>query len=295
MVTNTIYNTLIEPDPFLLIFPLALALVFFLVWRFHGQFFFVKPTIITEFTPPKGIGPAEAGVIFSGHVSDQALTGEIIQLAVDGHIKIIPVSQNGLDQLDFYLHKLNDIHDKDHWYRRVLMNLLFSSGRDLRLSEISQRLDGRGWSDLKNQLMFGLKSKGYYYRVTGLSKILYFLLAVWFSYFLIVSFNGSALAVISGLITFMVIVFAGSFLTIKTAKGREMARYLAGFKRYLDVAEKDRLSFHNNPKKRFNNFEKILPYAVALDIPGRWDNEFASLFSQKQNRRVMFGPDVRLD
>ena len=281
---------------FLIIFPLSIFILLSIIWRANGNILLSRPTIVTEFEPPENLGPAEVGVISSGYVSNQAITGEIIQLAVDGLIKITPIVNSRLSSINFQLQKLKDVHDKDHWYRRALMNLLFYSGRNIRLSDLGSRSDGRGWNDLKNQIMFGLKSKGYYHRRTDLERAVYFVVGILVAYFLMLGYSFSWFSIFSGILSFLIIFFFGLSLSVKTVKGREAARYIAGFKRYLEVAEKDRLTFHNHPEKIFDNFEHIFPYAVALDIEGSWTREFSELFSQSQvGGRILYGKDVVLD
>lgn len=280
----------------LIISPLFLFLILFIIWRTNGQIFLRRPTVVAEFEPPDNIGPAEVGVLFSGYVSNRAVTGEIIQLAVDGLIKITSLTNSQSGDIDFELQKLKDVHDKDHWYRRALMNLLFSSGRSVRLSDLQFRSSSIGWSDFKNQIMFGLTSKGYYHRQTDWEKIIYFSIGVLASYLMMFSFDFSSFSIFSGLITCMIILVFGLSLRIKTAKGREVSRYIAGFKKYLEVAEKDRLAFHNHPEKIFDNFEYIFPYAIALDVEGRWAREFSGLFASSQSGgRILYGKDVIRD
>ena len=50
---------------------------------------------------------------------------------------------------------------------------------------------------------------------------------------------------------------------------------IEGFKQYLSVAEKDRLSLLNPPEKTPRLFERYLPYALALDVEQEWCEQFS--------------------
>ena len=60
-----------------------------------------------------------------------------------------------------------------------------------------------------------------------------------------------------------------------TALGRPIMDQLAGFKLYLETAEKDRLNLQA-PEITAERFEALLPYAVALDVEKPWSDAFAA-------------------
>ena len=78
---------------------------------------------------------------------------------------------------------------------------------------------------------------------------------------------------ISGLIT---VIFSW-FIPRRTEKGRLAYEHILGFKRYLAVAEKDRLAFHNPPQRTPEIFEKFLPYAMVLGVEKEWARQFESM------------------
>lgn len=61
----------------------------------------------------------------------------------------------------------------------------------------------------------------------------------------------------------------------KTKKGVEFFNELKGFKKYLTVAEEDRLNFLTLPDFTPEEFEKMLPYAIALRLEIKWAKKFA--------------------
>ena len=65
-----------------------------------------------------------------------------------------------------------------------------------------------------------------------------------------------------------------------TAVGREALDEIEGTRRYLTVAEADRLRFHNPPERTPQHFEAMLPYAVALGVETDWTRQFADVLER---------------
>ena len=66
-------------------------------------------------------------------------------------------------------------------------------------------------------------------------------------------------------------------LKAPTLTGRKLMDKIEGFKRYLSIAEKDRLNLLNPPEKTPQLFERFLPYALALDVEQEWGEQFADI------------------
>lgn len=60
-----------------------------------------------------------------------------------------------------------------------------------------------------------------------------------------------------------------------TLAGRKLMDGIEGFRMFLDVAEKERLSVLHPPAVTPEVFEKYLPYALALDVEHAWSQRFA--------------------
>ena len=69
----------------------------------------------------------------------------------------------------------------------------------------------------------------------------------------------------------------------KTRQGALAKEHILGLKRYLTVAEKDRIEFHNAPEKNPEHFEKLLPYAMVLGVEQEWAKQFAGIYNQQPN------------
>jgi uncharacterized membrane protein YgcG len=69
-------------------------------------------------------------------------------------------------------------------------------------------------------------------------------------------------------------------LKAPTALGRGALDEIEGTRRYLTVAEADRLRFHNPPERTPEHFEAMLPYAVALGVETDWTRQFADVLER---------------
>ena len=65
-----------------------------------------------------------------------------------------------------------------------------------------------------------------------------------------------------------------------TSEGAKLAAELEGFKMYMKTAEEHRLNLLTPPEKTPELFEKLLPYAIALDVSNRWCKKFDSVLKQ---------------
>jgi uncharacterized membrane protein len=70
-------------------------------------------------------------------------------------------------------------------------------------------------------------------------------------------------------------------MPVKTREGVLMRERLEGFKRYLSVAEKDRITYHNAPERSPEVFEAFLPYAMAFGVEKAWAKYFEDLYTSE--------------
>ena len=64
-----------------------------------------------------------------------------------------------------------------------------------------------------------------------------------------------------------------------TPEGQKLRDQILGFKKYLSVAEADRLGLENPPERTPQLFEKFLPYALALGVEQAWSEQFADVLA----------------
>jgi uncharacterized membrane protein YgcG len=69
-------------------------------------------------------------------------------------------------------------------------------------------------------------------------------------------------------------------LKAPTIRGRQVMDKIEGFRQYLRVAESERLKILNPPDRTPELFEKLLPYAIALDAEQQWSQQFEDVLRQ---------------
>jgi uncharacterized membrane protein YgcG len=69
-------------------------------------------------------------------------------------------------------------------------------------------------------------------------------------------------------------------LKAPTPSGRQLLDRIEGFKRYLEVAEEDRLGVLHPPERTPELFERYLPYALALGVEHAWSRKFADVLAR---------------
>ena len=74
-------------------------------------------------------------------------------------------------------------------------------------------------------------------------------------------------------------VLFGRWLTAPTVLGRKLLDQIEGLRLYMTTAEEKRLDMLNPPEKTPELFEKLLPYALALDCENAWSEKFATVLA----------------
>ena len=71
-------------------------------------------------------------------------------------------------------------------------------------------------------------------------------------------------------------------LKAPTLAGRKLLDKIAGFKQYIDIAERHELDFKHPKGRSPELFEEYLPYALALDVEQQWGESFADVLAKAQ-------------
>lgn len=67
---------------------------------------------------------------------------------------------------------------------------------------------------------------------------------------------------------------------VLTPKGKEEKQVVDGLKMYINTAEKHRLELINAPEDNVDQYEAILPYAIALDCADAWQKRYAPILAR---------------
>ncbi|RLC36868.1 hypothetical protein DRH27_04585 [Candidatus Falkowbacteria bacterium] len=269
-------------DNWILVLPIFTFIILFYLWRTKGRDPAGRGTIVAQFDAPDNLSPAQVGAIIDERADKKDISAEIVGLAVLGYLKINRIPDKGILKSDDYeLEKLKAGHDLKNEFQRQLLDALFKGGDTIvKLSSLKNKF----YKDLNKiikEIYIDTVNKGYFSKNPNKVRGVYitmgivFLFAAWllgsiFGLFGIISF------ILSGVI---VIIFS-FFMPAKTRKGVSAREHILGLKQYLQVAEKDRIEFHNAPEKNPRIFEKLLPFAMVLNVEKAWAGQFKDLYNQ---------------
>ncbi|MCK4539911.1 DUF2207 domain-containing protein [Candidatus Parcubacteria bacterium] len=271
-------------DNWIVILPLFSLLFFIYFWRKYGKDPAGRKTIIAEFAAPDDLSPAEVGTIIDERAHRKDVSAEIINLAVKGHIKITYIEKSGILKADDYeLEKLAIREDVLNELQFALLKALFADKKKIRLSDLKDKFY-EDLNDIIDRIYQATVNKGYFPKNPKKIRRFYISLAIlvlvvgWF----VGPFLGW-IGVVSVWITGILILILGNVMPKKTKKGVLAREKILGLKMYLEVAEKDRINFHNAPKKNPKIFEKLLPFAIVLGVEKKWAKQFEDIYHEAPN------------
>lgn len=252
--------------------------------------------IVAQYDAPNDLTPLEVGGIINNKIKNQNISAEIIYLAVKGYIKIKKLDDKILGIIskkdyEFTLIKEEGILAND--FDKKILNALFSDKGDIGSKNTLSDLKNdfyKAIPPIDNMVADSLLSKKYFknfpkFRGKDYAIILTSLFAVFFLLTKIIGVQNNlnnplamfilAVSIITSVI--IALVFT-SLMPARSPKGVSMYEYLLGLKLYLQIAEKDRLKFHNAPEKRPEIFESLLPFAMIFGVEELWAREFKDIY-----------------
>lgn len=285
--------------------PIVIPAVFFVFmlrrWRKKGKDPKGTGIIIPQYDVPDNLTPLEVSGIINEQIKNQNISAEIIYLAVKGYLKIRKIDKEKASFLDlmpkddYEFILLKEIGLLSNNFDKKILTSIFGEsgvvGGTARLHEL-KNVFYENIPNINNIVVDSLLEKKYYTnlpksrRVGNIIVISLFFVLAFLSQFVIVLFGG-----FNGLLGLVVLfVSAVAFLVTglvfnylmpaKSAKGVSTKEYLLGLKDYLQIAEKDRLNFHNAPEKKPEIFEALLPFAMIFGVEKLWVKEFEGIYLQ---------------
>lgn len=130
---------------------------------------------------------------------------------------------------------------------------------------------------------------GYGSAITSTLFALPFLVGELFGLGILISVTSFSLVIILAALIALNALFY-QLLKAPTRAGRAVLDKLEGLKLYLEVAEKDELQFKHPPEKTPELFERLFPYAMALDVEQRWAERFTAVFANLESEQQTYSP-----
>ncbi len=282
-------------DNLVLFLPLLVLFIMFFLWWNKGRDPRGRGVIIPRYAPPADLTPVEVGTIIDEKVDRRDIVSIIIDLAIKGYLKITRLTKKSLwgKKVDYQFEQLRPGDKSLKILELVLLDSLFKDSQEVanyigfsenKKKVLLSELNKNSCLDIKNieELVYNeLIKSGYFRRNPNSVRMSY--LGVAFAFvmagFVIIDAWGMA-AFFSFFLSGLIIGFFGWFMPSKTKRGVETYEHILGLKEYLEIAEKDRLKFHNAPKKNPQLFEELLPYAIVLKVEKQWAEQFKDIYKQ---------------
>ncbi|MBI1870678.1 MAG: DUF2207 domain-containing protein [Chlamydiae bacterium] len=263
------------------LFPL-LFLFLLLRWFRSGKDPLGRGSIAVAYDPPQGMTPAEVGTLIDERVDLRDITANIVGLAVKGYLKIEEKED------DFFFVKTQPKTGsvlKRH--EEILMKAIFSTG-DRQLLSLLENKFYTHLGILQHTLYQQLVEEGYFvgspekvrkrYRSAsvislGLGGILWF----WSLNMPQIGFLPlpSIPVLITTLLSSLLLYFFAPLMPRKTSKGVLAFEEVKGLEEYIRRAQAE--TFQKVDAKAV--FEKLLPFAICLNLTKPWSKVFANLYT----------------
>lgn len=271
----------LKDNPIVLL-PVLVLVTMSTLWYRRGRDPRGRGIIIPEYDVPAGLSPLEIAGILYNRIPAKEISAAIVGLAVGGHIKIEKKIEKKFffDKEEYELHRLEK-RPEEKSLDEVLLNALFSSqsvGEIVKLSDLKDKFYKK-ISGIETAALDSLVSKKYFVQNPRKlsSKYVYW------------GLGGLILILVLGLIHgaiggFMMILSLVIYLVFAwlmprvTREGALLKEQVLGLKEYLQIAEKNRIEFHNAPEKSPELFEKLLPAAMVLGVTAIWAKEFEDIY-----------------
>ncbi|HUH46535.1 MAG TPA: DUF2207 domain-containing protein, partial [Arenibacter sp.] len=252
-----------------------LLVAFFWVWWSFGKDERVIAT--TTYYPPDQIDPAMVGFLINDRDDDSDLISLIPFWGAKGLVRIEEIPKKGLfGSKDVKLVKLGPLPMDAPIYEREIFEGLFGVSGDTDNPEVLV-------SSLKNTFYTKMSTakkqliecaQPYYVgesrKVQWAMYLILILLAIGLT--LIGLFFWGLLAAIALVISCVGLIFLNRFMVKKNAKGNQILSELKGFRRFIKVAEENKLKMllYDNPRY----FESTMGYALAFGMFAQWAKKF---------------------
>lgn len=232
-----------------------------------------KSTVMAEYEAPDNLRPAQIGTLIDDSMDMRDITSTIIDLATRGYLKIIEKKEKKFlgESTTYTLEKTTQTNAKESLadFESKVYDGLFGSATTVTLDDLRYKFY-KVIPDIKKAVYTDLVSKKYYASNPESVRTAYVTTAA-IIFFGTIFFAEIVIAIMPSLmpgllISAVIIGIFGNFMPKKTQKGVDTKVHILGLEEFIRTAEKDRMKFYEQE----NIFEKMLPYAIALNLAEKW-------------------------
>jgi uncharacterized membrane protein YgcG len=220
-----------------------------------------KGTIAPRFEPPRGMHPGEAGVLIDDRADLRDISAMVIGLAVKGYLAIKELADDEEGVAD----KI-----KGFFGRSAPLDYEFSKKKepDSYLSEVEKTLFEAIFDSAHPEIRALSTLENEFYKVLPQIKSD---LGAW---------SGSLYMGLAIALCGLIVLAFSPIMQRKTRRGVLVLQDILGLSEYIGRAEVEKMEFHDAPEKSPKLFEKLLPYAIALNLTSIWTKQFEGLLQQ---------------
>ncbi len=266
----------------ILLLPILVFATMFWLWWKKGRDPKGRGTIVAEYDTPDNLSPLEIAAVLNERVKNKDISAEIIHLATKGYLTITKTQEKGLllKHDEYVLTKISDKIPETEFDQKILAGL-FGEAKEVKLSDL-KKVFYKEISGITKAVFASVITKGYYKESPQATTLKYIglgmlILGIVFIIGAITdSFNGPGVLALG--VTFVVVLCFSFIMPKVTPAGALLRDKIKGLKLYMNVAEKDRINFHNAPEKNPALFEHLLAYAMILGIEEKWAKQFEGIY-----------------
>lgn len=272
-------------DNLIVFLPVFVFVMMFTLWYRRGRDPRGRGIIIPEYDIPAGLSPLEITGLLHNRIPAKEISAAIVGLAVGGYIRIEKKIEKKLffDKEEYELQRLEK-KPEEKSLDEVLLNALFSSqsaGKIVKLSALKDKFYKK-IGGIEAAVLDSLVSKKYFVQNPNILSQKYVAWGmVWVILIVVLAVLGLIHSVIGGLSVALSVILYFVFAWLMprvTREGALLKEQILGLKEYLQIAEKNRIEFHNAPEKSPELFEKLLPAAMVLGVTAIWAKEFEDIY-----------------
>lgn len=267
-----------------------IAAVFFSLryWMKYGRNAKDSSVIIPQYDVPDGLHPSEVGAVMDKQAKNKSISAELIQLAIKGYIKIEKLEKGFFSWYgDYNITLLKDVASDNDQLDVILLQGLFTkgitAGQTVTLSDLRGSFY-RTANSFKKAVDDSMAQKQYFKKKPAVMRTIGITIGT-LGLFIVIFISAFLASIFSEfyfipilILTVIVVAICIYNSTGRTVQGVEAKEYILGLKEYLQIAEKDRINFHNAPEKKPEVFEAFLPYAMVLGVEKSWAKEFEGIY-----------------
>ncbi|MCG3179848.1 MAG: hypothetical protein BIFFINMI_02194 [Phycisphaerae bacterium] len=282
------------------VYGLLLAVVFACAasWWIHGRDLPGRGSVMVEYQPPPGLGPCEVGTLVDERFDMRDLSSILIDFAVRGFLTIEEIEDRGLltAHRDYIFRKKNEPQDLKPYEKRIY-DELFHFGDEVLLSNLRFEFYPVV-RDVRMMIYDGLTRQRYFdgnpdvirtrFFGGGLAMTLLALIGLSMLQFKLLGRVFFVPVIITGLLSGIVLFVTGRVMPRRTRKGRVALEQILGLEEFIRRAELDQIDAGD----RRGVFERLLPYAIALNLHERWARKFQGLYTAPPDWYQMDSPGL---